>query len=148
MPGPSVDVSTLVLRLARELRSSLDGAFGAVGLTSQQAGLLIHIFGGESSPKELSALLGTDTAGMTRMLDRLERKGLVTREHDPRDRRAVTVTLTSAGRAAVPSLPAVFERVAARLVGDRDPIEVATVLRALLANLDGEASSDATARQR
>lgn len=135
MPGPAVGVTTLLLRLARELRVALDNAFEDQGLTSQQAGLMIHIFGGESSPKELATLLGTDTAGMTRMLDRLERKGLLQRDGNPRDRRAIRVILTDDGTSLVPDLPGVFDAAASRLVGDIDPTELQTLFRTLLANL-------------
>jgi DNA-binding MarR family transcriptional regulator len=37
---------------------------------------------------------------ISRMIDRLHQRGLVTREHVPGDRRGVTVTLTEAGRTA------------------------------------------------
>lgn len=138
MPGPSVHASTLVLRLARELRTALDQAFAQWDLTSQQAGLLVHVYAGESSPKELAALLGTDTAGMTRMVDRLERKRLVRRTSDPADRRAILVELTSDGRALVPRLPAVFERVGNQLTGHLDTGDVLATLETMLANIAAE----------
>lgn len=135
MPSTAVDVSTLILRLGRDLRTALDQRFTATGLTSQQAGLLIHVYAGRSSPKELAGLLGTDSAGMTRILDRLADKGLITRSPDPTDRRAVTVKLSEAGRALVPSLPVVFEEVSAELTRDLDASEIATVLGLMLRNL-------------
>jgi DNA-binding MarR family transcriptional regulator len=135
MPGPAVNATAVVMRLARELRTTMDQAFTELDLTSQQAGVLVHVFGGATSPKALARLLGTDTAGMTRMLDRLERKGLVRRSADPDDRRALVVDLTDEGRAVVPALPAVFERVGAELVDGLDPRQVLTTLERLLANL-------------
>jgi DNA-binding MarR family transcriptional regulator len=135
MPGPAVHASTLVLRLARELRTALDQAFGPWQLTSQQAGLLVHVYAGQDSPTELARLLGTDGAGMTRMIDRLESKGLLRRGDHPDDRRAKVVALTDAGRELVPDLPAVFDAVAARLVGDQPAAQVLDLLDTLLANL-------------
>jgi DNA-binding MarR family transcriptional regulator len=117
------------------LRAALDQAFAETGLTSQQAGLLLHILGGESSPKQLAGLLGIDGAGMTRMLDRLERKGLVERRQDPGDRRAVHVTLTREGAALAPRLPAIFEQVSAGLLSELDLEEATRVLRSLSASL-------------
>lgn len=143
MPGPSVHASTLVLRLARELRTALDQAFAQWDLTSQQAGLLVHVFAGQSSPKELAGLLGTDTAGMTRMLDRLERKGLVRRAADSQDRRAILVELTSQGRKLVPRLPVVFEHVGDRLTAGADAADVTRILEAMLANLMAESRESA-----
>ena len=137
MPGPAVHASTLVVRLARELRTALDQAFAPWQLTSQQAGVLVHVYGGQDSPTELARLLGTDAAGMTRMIDRLESKGLLERRDHPGDRRAKVVALTRAGRRLVPELPAVFEEVGARLVGDLPPDDVLDLLGTLLANLVG-----------
>jgi DNA-binding MarR family transcriptional regulator len=123
------------MRLARELRAALDRAFDDLGLTSQQAALLLHMFTGATSPKELTGLLGVDAAGMTRMLDRVERKGLVSRAADPDDRRAIRVLLTPEGAALVPRLAPVFDRVSAGLVGDLDARELARTVEAMSANL-------------
>lgn len=139
MPGPAVSVLTTVFRLSRGLRTSLDQAFSAVDLTSQQAGVLIHVFGGESSPKALAGLLGTDTAGITRMLDRLETKRLLRRRPDQQDRRAVRVELTDAGRSLVPSLPPIFDKVANQVLAGLDDSQVQQALGTMLANLDNEA---------
>ena len=98
--------------------------------------MLIHIYGGDSSPKSLGERLGIDTAGMTRILDRLERKRLVQRSKDPDDRRAIRVALTEAGVALVPALPPVFEDVAKRLVGELDVTATRAVLDQLTDNLD------------
>jgi DNA-binding MarR family transcriptional regulator len=46
----------------------------------------------------LADKLGLATSTVTRLVDRLERIGLATREVSPSDRRAVSVTLTSTGR--------------------------------------------------
>ncbi|GAA2760169.1 MarR family winged helix-turn-helix transcriptional regulator [Actinopolymorpha rutila] len=135
MPSPGVQASSLIVRLARELRTALDQRFAAFGLTSQQAGLLVHVFTGQSSPRRLADLLGTDTAGITRLVDRLEAKGLVRRAPDPADRRAVVVELTTAGRALIPELPPVFEAVATELTHGVDAGDAAELLRAMLTNL-------------
>lgn len=139
MPGEPVLASGLVLRVARELRTALDQAFADLDLTSQQAGLLVHVYGGVSSPKGLAELLGTDAAGMTRMLDRLQRKDLLRRVADSRDRRAIVVELTDAGRALVPELPPVFEAVGGTLVGGLDAGQLQATLETLLTNVRAEA---------
>ncbi len=48
-------------------------------------------------PSFLSAHLGVSPAATTEVLDRLEARGLVRRERDPTDRRAVAVSLTENG---------------------------------------------------
>jgi DNA-binding MarR family transcriptional regulator len=52
---------------------------------------------GELSPSRLAELVVRSSGGMTQILDRLERSGLVARKPDPRDRRKLTVGLTPAG---------------------------------------------------
>jgi DNA-binding MarR family transcriptional regulator len=51
----------------------------------------------ELSPTRLSELVVRSSGGMTQILDRLERAGLLSRRPDPTDRRKVTARLTPAG---------------------------------------------------
>jgi len=139
MPSASVQASSLIIRLARELRTTLDQRFAAFDLTSQQAGLLIHVFTGQTSPKRLADLLGTDTAAITRLVDRLESKDLVAREPDLGDRRAIVVRLTDTGRSLIPELPPIFEAVGAELTRGEKAKDVAGLLAAMLANLRADA---------
>ncbi|MET9019147.1 MarR family winged helix-turn-helix transcriptional regulator [Actinopolymorpha sp. NPDC004070] len=142
MPSPAVQATSLIVRLARELRTALDQRFAPFGLTSQQAGLLVHVFTGQSSPRRLADLLGTDTAGITRLVDRLAAKELVRRAPDPADRRAVVVELTAAGRSLIPELPPVFEAVAADLTRGVDPGDAAALLQTMLGNLKPAENTD------
>ena len=135
MPSQSVVASSQLLRLARDLRTALDQAFAPTGLTSQQAGLLIHVYTGVTSPKAAGELLGTDSAGMTRMVDRLAAKGLLERIADTGDRRAIALRLTPAGRKLVRTLPGIFEHVAARLMVGLDPDHLLSELGRMVANL-------------
>ncbi|GGK97892.1 MarR family winged helix-turn-helix transcriptional regulator [Mangrovihabitans endophyticus] len=50
---------------------------------------------------ELHAAEGVTQPAMTQLVTRLEKEGLATRGADPHDGRAVVVTITDAGRAAV-----------------------------------------------
>lgn len=56
------------------------------------------------SMAQLCKDLPYDAGAMTRMLDRLESKGLISRRRCPDDRRVVKLELTVAGRAALPKL--------------------------------------------
>ncbi len=60
---------------------------------------------------ELARWLQLDAGSMTRLLDRLERKGLCQRIRSTQDRRVVTVRITPAGRAAVANVPTVLSAV-------------------------------------
>jgi DNA-binding MarR family transcriptional regulator len=54
---------------------------------------------GPSSPSWLAEHLGFTTGAMTKMLDRLQRSGYVTRSADPHDRRRIIVTAVPAALA-------------------------------------------------
>jgi MarR family transcriptional regulator, multiple antibiotic resistance protein MarR len=66
---------------------------------------------GVDSPVQLCKDLSYDAGAMTRMLDRLEAKGLIMRRRCPDDRRCVKLELSEAGRAALPKLRACSVRV-------------------------------------
>jgi DNA-binding MarR family transcriptional regulator len=92
----------------------------------------------QGSPAHVAAQLGTDTAGMTRLLDRLERKGLVRRQPHPEDRRSIVIELTDVGRALLPKLPPIFGRVTRQLFADftaRELEQLTAMLSRMRANL-------------
>jgi DNA-binding MarR family transcriptional regulator len=81
-------------------------------LSPAQVDLLAPLAGGDVlGLRELARAAGVSAPTATRMLDGLQARGLVTRERCANDRRAVRLTVTDAGRAAV---VAARERRAAR----------------------------------
>jgi DNA-binding MarR family transcriptional regulator len=71
---------------------------------------------GVDSGAQLCKDLSYDAGAMTRMIDRLEAKGLVNRRRCPEDRRLVKLELTEEGLAALPKLRACSVRVLNRLL--------------------------------
>ncbi|EIV92546.1 MarR family winged helix-turn-helix transcriptional regulator [Frankia sp. QA3] len=67
------------------------------GITSQQGQLLCVLMAQPCGMGELGAILGLAKSSVTGLVDRTERNGLVRREPDPRDSRAVRVALTPQG---------------------------------------------------
>jgi DNA-binding MarR family transcriptional regulator len=67
--------------------------------------------GAARSAADLCRLNRYDTGAMTRILDRLEEKGLVRRERGREDRRVILLRLAPAGRALLPRLLAAGTRV-------------------------------------
>jgi len=66
------------------------------------------------SPAELAEMAGVTRATMTGLIDTLEKDGLVRREPDPHDRRAMLVHLTDAGHTFMAQiLPQYFNQVTA-----------------------------------
>ncbi|MGH1440632.1 MAG: MarR family winged helix-turn-helix transcriptional regulator [Cellvibrionaceae bacterium] len=53
---------------------------------------------GINTPAAIAEQLGVDRSGITRLLDRLETKEYVEREHDKLDRRSVKLHITSKGK--------------------------------------------------
>lgn len=82
------------------------------GLTHAQWTPLIRLhFCGQSTAAALAKELDLDAGAMTRLLDRLEAKGLVSRERSATDRRVLTLALTAEGRRITQQLPALFSEI-------------------------------------
>lgn len=81
----------------------IDGLFSTasrhLGLTPQQARLLCFAQHLQPSFGELATLLHCDKTNITGLVDRLQRRGLLTRRTDPNDRRMSRVHLTPEGEA-------------------------------------------------
>ncbi|HEX4531330.1 MAG TPA: MarR family transcriptional regulator [Acidimicrobiia bacterium] len=76
------------------------------------------------SPTELSEIVVRSSGGMTQILDRLERAGLVARAPDPADRRKVTVALTADGLRIADAANVSYARERERLLAALSPDEV------------------------
>jgi DNA-binding MarR family transcriptional regulator len=108
--GP--DLAIGLVRLARLVDSVFARVSGEHELTATQARVLCILVEQPRGMAELAGLLGIDKAGITGLVDRIERRGLAERTRVPGDRRALRVRLTAAGqRAAV----AVHDQVCAEL---------------------------------
>ncbi|HEY4020628.1 MAG TPA: MarR family transcriptional regulator [Pseudonocardiaceae bacterium] len=67
------------------------------GLTPQQGQLLCVLMAQPYGMTELGSVLGLAKSSLTGLVDRTERNGLVRREPDPQDARAVRIVLTARG---------------------------------------------------
>lgn len=91
-----------------------------LGISPMHLGALMKM-GREGANRvaQLGGDFGVTTAAASQMLDRLVALGLVTREEDPRDRRAKKIALTERGAKTVAQVSQArqgwFERVASRL---------------------------------
>lgn len=73
--------------------------FAALSISFTQWLVLVHLAQEQHiSATQLSTLLGHDMGALTRVVDALEHRGLVRRERSSRDRRAVEIAITPAGR--------------------------------------------------
>jgi MarR family transcriptional regulator for hemolysin len=95
----------LLMDVSRLMRTVYDRRVKSVGLTRSQWWVLNHLFRSPGVKQtELAALLEIERPTLGRLLDRLQRKGWVRREDDPRDRRAWRIYLTKAAEPAMRKL--------------------------------------------
>jgi MarR family transcriptional regulator, 2-MHQ and catechol-resistance regulon repressor len=108
-----------LLRAAKAVVVRLEPGLTRAGLTSTQLGVLEAILHkGPLTQRELGRKVLTSAGNMTDVIDKLERRGLVTRSRQPGDRRAVRVDLTEEGRRSIEALfPTHAGRIAAAMGG-------------------------------
>ncbi|MEU0009520.1 MarR family winged helix-turn-helix transcriptional regulator [Streptomyces sp. NPDC006314] len=93
-------MSEALFRAARVHRIMAGNLLRETGLYPGQELLMMQLWQrGEQRQADLIKTLGLDPSTVTKMLQRLEQSGFVSRSHSPHDRRAVVVTPTRAGRA-------------------------------------------------
>lgn len=109
---PEESAAYLMRRILALMAGEVDEALGPQGLTSAQWVPLLKLHMGEASTvAELARECQLDAGAMTRLLDRLEAKGLIERVRSSEDRRVVNLQLTKEGRVAARQIPAVLCKV-------------------------------------
>ena len=105
-------VGYLMKRIMLSVVYQADKRLDAHDLTSAQWGPMLRLRNvGPCTVVELARWLQVDAGAMTRLLDRLEKKGLCKRVRSTEDRRVVMVELTPEGEAASAKVPAVLAEV-------------------------------------
>ena len=146
--APEESVSYLMRRVlalvAQEVERQLETSY----LTNAQWVPLFKLSMGQASTvAELARQCHLDAGAMTRLLDRLEAKGLCRRVRSVADRRVVNIELTDAGCAAAADIPVVLSRVQNAHLAGFSVQEFETLkgfLRRILGNAKSAASSPAT----
>jgi DNA-binding MarR family transcriptional regulator len=136
--APRYGILRLVNRVRVELIDALDRELSAFDISAPQLFVLASVANGEAdSAARLCRTISYDPGAMTRMIDRLQQKGLVRRVPHPDDRRAMNLELTVAGKALFPQLMAAKDRVQAQFFrgfGEEDVCALETLLHRMLAN--------------
>lgn len=117
----SVDAGHGVIRLINRIRvemiDALDRELAQFDISAPQLIVLASMANNEAdSAARLCKSISYDPGAMTRMIDRLEKKGLIRRTPNPDDRRAMNLEITTAGRALYPQLLAAKGRVQAQFL--------------------------------
>lgn len=105
-------VGYLIRQISASMSQHVDRELAEHGLSDAQwKPLFMLVQERASTVAELARVCVLDPGAMTRLLDRLESKGLVQRVRSTEDRRVVHLEITPAGREAVAGVPDVLARV-------------------------------------
>jgi MarR family transcriptional regulator, organic hydroperoxide resistance regulator len=122
------DEPSILLALQRATHATLHALAAQVadlGLTPAEINALANL--ADRRPRtvsELGQLIGSPPTTLTSVLDRLERRGHVTRNPHPTDRRALVVGLTPSGRRGAASIRRAITRLEKHLLGGLDAASV------------------------
>lgn len=126
-------VSYAIFQLAKAHRAAVGELLREIGLYPGQELLLMHLWDKDHRTQvELVRVLDLDASTVTRMIARLERQQIVSRQASPSDRRARIVSLTSRGvalRDAVSRIWTELETFTLSGLGDDERDEVLKMLR-------------------
>jgi len=108
---PGKSIGAMLSRVKAEMLAALDRELAAdkrlapLEMSAAQYIIMANLAGPEpKSASDLCKGISYDAGAMTRMLDRLEAKGLIRRMRSAQDRRLMHLELTDEGRAAYPRM--------------------------------------------
>jgi DNA-binding MarR family transcriptional regulator len=92
-------------RFGQVVHTTLDRGLAALNITVSQWNLMALLYHREADTvREIARMIDLDAGAVTRLADRLEKKGFLRRMPDTADRRSVLLSLTGTGRRLVPNL--------------------------------------------
>ena len=129
-------VGQALVRVCRAHRQGAEAALATIGLHAGQEMLVLLLAAAEGdghhpAQGELAEWCGIEAPTMTRMVQRLEREGIVDRVPDPDDARTMHVRLTARGRDLEAAILGVWTALEERLVAGLSASERTTLRRLL-----------------
>ncbi|MBV8341827.1 MAG: MarR family transcriptional regulator [Gammaproteobacteria bacterium] len=145
---PGRSIGAMLSRVKVEMLAAMDRELAAdkrlapLEMTAAQYIMIANLAaaGGPKSAADLCKVISYDAGAMTRMLDRLESKGLLRRSHSAEDRRLVYLELTEEGTAAYPRMREIAMAVTNRMLRGFTKAEARTLeafLNRMLENAHG-----------
>lgn len=117
---------------ARKMRNVFDARVKTHGLTLARARALQYLAREENvSQRDLADHLEIEHPSVVRLLDGLEKQGLIVREAMDGDRRAKRIELTAASRDLIKELDGITKAMRRQLLEGIDPTALETALRVL-----------------
>jgi DNA-binding MarR family transcriptional regulator len=149
---PGRSIGALVSRVKVEMLAALDRELAQdkrlapLEMSAAQYIIVATLAAGPGEPKsaaDLCKVISYDAGAMTRMLDRLEAKGLIRRTRSSQDRRLMNLELTEEGRAAYPRMREISMAIANRFLRGFTKAEarqLESLLNRMLENAQGAAA--------
>jgi len=135
---PTRAIGRVIGRVKVAMHDALEKELEPFDISAAQFVILVSLATGEAdSASSLCKGISYDPGAMTRMIDRLEQKGLIRRIQLPYDRRKVGLELTAEGKAVYPKLRAAAAAMQNRFLRGFSRTEVRqleTLLLKILAN--------------
>ena len=133
--------------VSRGLRADVQRALAERELETSNYGVLVALGDfGVLSQQQLADRLGADKSHVVRLIDQLERRGLLTRAPDPTDRRRHQIELTPAGRKLLRHVATGVERAESEYLGTLSNADRRTLTNLLQRVLDSRDQSRASRR--
>lgn len=148
LPAQEVQATRMLIFLGRQLMARTEQRLREFGLTEPEYHALLLTFAHSqdnevTSPSELCGSLTQSPANMTRLIDTLVQRNLITREPDGQDRRKLVLRTTAQGDALVnqllPRSHAALRSIFGQLPGE-DTQNLVSLLKRLATVLDAHIS--------
>ncbi|MDB5578687.1 MAG: transcriptional regulator [Bradyrhizobium sp.] len=123
----ALDFGFRATRISRRLRQLVDSELAAYGLTEATWRPLAYVgrLGAGVRQSELAVALGLEGPSLVRLLDNLERRGLIERREYKSDRRVRGIHLTPSGRELQRRVTSISDGVQQRLLAAASPVDLA-----------------------
>jgi DNA-binding MarR family transcriptional regulator len=128
------EATVALFRTVDVIRGEAERALAAHGITHQQYNVLRILRGSHPEPLptlEIAERMIERAPGITRLLDRLEAAGLVSRQRCPGDRRIVHCSITRAGLASLAATDEPLRAVGRRRAGRLSKADLAKLVELL-----------------
>ncbi len=130
---PYVSLGSTLMRVARCWRREIDRTLQSHGLSQTMAMPLIVLNRAQGPVRQghIADEIGVEGPSLVRVIDTLERDGLISRVCDPSDRRAKMVALTDSGRAKAAEIEIILAKIRGELTADTEPEHLAITLNVM-----------------
>jgi len=133
------NIGLLIHDVARLLRVLYDRQMASIGLTRSQWWLLTYLFFKDGiNQSELAILMDMEKAPLSRLLDRMEKKGWVIRKNESKDRRTKNIYLSDSIKPLISSMrdkAAEYRRESLSILTDKERNKLKAILQILKQDL-------------